>query len=73
MMRSRGPAGPFFRASTFQYHPRYLLFTGDGVWRDLHIDNLAGAIAPRLPNDLRQGWWNIVRHRTRGRAKGRQS
>eukprot|EP00969_Alexandrium_andersonii_P307035 13573096-Alexandrium_andersonii.AAC.1 len=43
MMRSRGPSGPHFRASTFQYHPSLLLFSRDGAWHDLHPNNLAAA------------------------------
>eukprot|EP00969_Alexandrium_andersonii_P071602 3161064-Alexandrium_andersonii.AAC.1 len=39
MMRSRGPDGPFFRASTYQYHPRHLVFSLEGAWHHLYEDN----------------------------------
>eukprot|EP00969_Alexandrium_andersonii_P111979 4945997-Alexandrium_andersonii.AAC.1 len=42
-----------------------LLFAQEGAWHHLHEDNVAGAISGRLPSGLRQGWWNIVRGRTR--------
>eukprot|EP00969_Alexandrium_andersonii_P368069 15472083-Alexandrium_andersonii.AAC.1 len=54
MMRSRGPAGPHFRFSTSQYHPRHLLFSREGAWHELRLGILATAIAPRVPNELRQ-------------------
>eukprot|EP00969_Alexandrium_andersonii_P242648 10717974-Alexandrium_andersonii.AAC.1 len=68
-MRPRGPPGPFFRAPTFQHHPRHLIYSLEGARHHLHEDNLAGAISSRIPNGLRPEWWNIVRGRTRDGAE----
>eukprot|EP00969_Alexandrium_andersonii_P079724 3515422-Alexandrium_andersonii.AAC.1 len=55
MMRFRGPPGPHFRASIFQYHPCHLLFSREGAWHELHSSNLATAVASRVPPELRPG------------------
>jgi hypothetical protein len=58
MMRSRG-FGHNHRASTYQYHPDYLLFHTD--LRAFSANGLYSMIMGLLPFDLREGWRIIKR------------
>eukprot|EP00972_Heterocapsa_arctica_P103613 15269478-Heterocapsa_arctica.AAC.1 len=58
MMRSRGH-GHAIRASTYQYHPDFLLFSTD--MRRHSPKGLYAMITKELPPELRQGWKYIMR------------
>eukprot|EP00969_Alexandrium_andersonii_P211016 9319678-Alexandrium_andersonii.AAC.1 len=71
VMRSRGPAGPQFRSSTFQYHPRHLLFSREGAWHELHPQQPGDC--HRIPRTERATTRVVEYHPTQNARRARES
>ena len=64
MMRSRGRP-PAIRASTFQYHPRMLLYRTDSHWHDGDLDSVCTRMRRLMPSHLRSGFRRLCSNNTR--------
>ena len=64
MMRSRGDANEI-RASTYQYHPRFLLYKARTPWHLGTLPTVVRRIEEALPADLRPAFQHLVLGRAR--------